>query len=33
MWQMMLDGCWCDMTRFDADMDTLHVIRIDLNDP
>jgi hypothetical protein len=32
MWQMMLDGCWCGMIWLNADVDTLHVKRIDLND-
>jgi hypothetical protein len=29
---MMLDKCWHVMTWLDADVDTLHVYRIDLND-
>jgi hypothetical protein len=28
----MLDGCWHDMTWLDADVDALHVKKIDLND-
>jgi hypothetical protein len=28
----MLDGCWRDMIWLDADIDILHVKRIDLND-
>jgi hypothetical protein len=32
MWQMMLDGCRRDMTWLDADMDILHVKKINLND-
>jgi hypothetical protein len=31
MWQMMLDGCWYDMTWLDANVDTLHIKRIGLN--
>jgi hypothetical protein len=30
---MMLDEWWRDMTWLDTDMDTLHVKRIDLNNP
>jgi hypothetical protein len=30
---MMLDRCWHDMTWLDADVNTLHAKRIDLNDP
>jgi hypothetical protein len=33
IWQMILDGCWCDITWLDADVDTLHVKRIYLNNP
>jgi hypothetical protein len=29
--QMMLDGCWRDITLFDANVDTLHAKRIELN--
>jgi hypothetical protein len=32
MWQMILDGCWRDMTWLDADMDILYVKKISLND-
>jgi uncharacterized protein YraI len=35
MWnevEVMLDGCWHDMTWLDADVDTLYIKRIDLND-
>jgi hypothetical protein len=31
MWQIMLDGYWRDMTWLDADIDTLHIKGIDLN--
>jgi hypothetical protein len=30
---MMLNGCWCGMIWLDADVVTLHVKSIDLNDP
>jgi hypothetical protein len=33
MCQMMLDGYWRGMTLLDADMDTMHIKRICLNDP
>jgi hypothetical protein len=33
MCQMMLDGCWHGMTQLDANVDILHVKRIDLIDP
>jgi hypothetical protein len=29
---MMLDEYWCDVTWFDADVDTLYVKKINLND-
>jgi hypothetical protein len=32
MCHMMLDRCWHDMLWLDADVDILHVKRIDLND-
>jgi uncharacterized protein YraI len=32
MLQMMLDGCWRDITWLDADVNTLHAKRIDLDD-
>jgi hypothetical protein len=31
MWQIMLNGYWCDMIWLDADVDILHVKRIGLN--
>jgi hypothetical protein len=33
MWKMMSDRCWCGMIWLHADVDTLHVKRISLNDP
>jgi hypothetical protein len=33
MWQMVLNGYWHDMIRLNADVDTLHFKKIDLNDP
>jgi hypothetical protein len=32
MWQMILDRCWHVMIWLDADVDILHVKRINLND-
>jgi hypothetical protein len=33
VWQMMLDGYWCDMTWLDADVNILYAKRIGLNNP
>jgi hypothetical protein len=32
MWQVMLDGCWRDMSWLNTDVDILHAEIIDLND-
>jgi hypothetical protein len=32
LYKMMLDGCWCGMIWLNADVDSLYVKKISLND-